>query len=362
MRSRVFLAKVFNAGLRKADATIGRLFGIAGTLEAMAARPFELHLELTNLCNADCTFCPYHTQTRAHAFMSDAVFEKAVADYVAEGGGSVSLTPVVGDALIHRGVLDYIRALRARPEIDRIVMVTNCILADRYGADEIIGSGLTQLTISIAGFDEAMYRRVYRSKQYPRVKRNVLALLEANRRAGSPVNIVVGLRPDRPLAEVMAHPDLRAVLDYGPTLDFTWSYATVGGRVDIAALPETMRVRRSPAKREACVQLYIGPIVLPDGRVMACQCIAAVDAPADLVIGHLDEAPIGDIWRADRLARLRAQFGTECLNPTCSACDAYRGLDLYRTREGRERARINRRRLAGEVVHRERARGAWDGG
>lgn len=163
----------------------------------MAVRPFELHLELTNLCNADCVFCPYRFQERSIGFMSREIFDKAVDDYISEGGGSVFLTPVVGDALIHRDVLDYVRDLRSHPEIDRIAVTCNCIMVDRFGADAVIQSGITQLIVSITGFDEEMYQRVYRSKQYKRVPRNVLALLDANRRAGDPVNIVERMRQIR---------------------------------------------------------------------------------------------------------------------------------------------------------------------
>lgn len=362
MLTTAFLKKAYSVGLRKCDASVGRFFDLEKTLQAMAARPFELHYELTNLCNANCVFCPYQFQERPVQFISDEVFDKALQDYIDEGGGSVFLTPIVGDPLIDREVLNRIRKLRSHIEIDRICMVTNCIMVDRYGADELIGSGITQLTVSIAGFDEAMYERVYRSKQYRRVRRNVLALLEANERAGKPVNLIIGLRPDRPLSEVMAYPDFQEVLAYDPVVDFTWSFTTAGGRITRELLPEAMRIRTSPPKTEPCVEIYNGPIVLPDGVVMACSCVAAVDAVKDLAIGNIKERPIGDIWRSDRLRRLRDSFGTPGLNPTCAKCDMYRNLELYRTREGRRRASVNRQRASGEIVHRDRASGAWEGG
>jgi sulfatase maturation enzyme AslB (radical SAM superfamily) len=71
---------------RKSDALLGRLYPLQKSLDVMAARPFELHLELTNLCNANCVFCPYQFQTRKVEFMSDEVFQKAVGDYVRLGG------------------------------------------------------------------------------------------------------------------------------------------------------------------------------------------------------------------------------------------------------------------------------------
>jgi radical SAM protein with 4Fe4S-binding SPASM domain len=347
---------------RKADALLGRFRPIAPTLEAMAARPFELHLEFTNLCNANCIFCPYQFQEREIVAMSDAVFEKAVGDFVAEGGGSVELTPIVGDALIDPKILKRVRYLRALPAIDRIQLTTNAILVDHFGAAEMVASGLTTIRISIAGFDPEMYERVYRSKQYPRVRRNVLDLLEANRAAGEPITIVIGLRPDRPLDEVMRHPDFAEILAYRPELDFTWSFTTAGGRITRAMLPAAMRLRKLTRKREACVQTYNGPMVLGDGTVMACTCVAATDRSTDLGIGNVMDTPLGELWRSERTRRLRASFGTPALNPTCAGCDMYRNLEIYRTGEGRERARVSRARGAGEAVHREREGGGWTGG
>jgi MoaA/NifB/PqqE/SkfB family radical SAM enzyme len=173
----LFLSKVSRVVTRKADALIGRVRPLTPTLESMGLRPFELHLELTNLCNADCVFCPYQFQQRKTEFMSDRVFEKALDDLVRIGGGSVGLTPVVGDALIDPDFLVRVRRLRAEPSIDRIWLTTNAILLDKHGIEEVLASGITHMNISTAGFDEAMYVRVYRNKSYRRMRENVLELL-----------------------------------------------------------------------------------------------------------------------------------------------------------------------------------------
>ena len=72
--SRVFLAKVGRVLRRKVGATLGRLYPLQKTLAVMAERPYELHFELTNLCNANCIFCPYQFQEREVETMSDEVF------------------------------------------------------------------------------------------------------------------------------------------------------------------------------------------------------------------------------------------------------------------------------------------------
>src|SRR5947209_9992328 len=161
--NRIFFDKARRVVSRKADSIVGRLYPIQRTLTAMALRPFELHLELTNLCNADCVFCPYQFQTRAIEFMTDDVFRKAVSDFISIGGGSVGLTPIVGDALIDPKFLERVRYLRSLPQIDRIWLTTNCILLDKFGVEEILRSGINALNVSTAGFDAEMYQRVYRN-------------------------------------------------------------------------------------------------------------------------------------------------------------------------------------------------------
>ncbi|HSS76272.1 MAG TPA: radical SAM protein [Thermoanaerobaculia bacterium] len=358
----VFLAKAGKVLRRKAESLAGRLVPLEPTLESMALRPYELHFELTNLCNANCVFCPYQFQEREVQFMPDEVFRKAVADFVASGGGSVGLTPIVGDALIHPDFVDRVRHLRSFPAVDRIWVTTNAILLDQHGIDEILASGLTSITISTSGFDEASYRRVYRSSAYQRFRRNVLALVERNRELPEPLTITIGLRTDRPLDEVMKDPDFQPILAYGPDIDFTWSFTSAGGRITREALPQGMRLRVVSSRKQTCVQLYNGPIVLPDGTVMACSCVAAMDAVSDLGIGNVLEADLSEIWRNDRMRELRASFAAGNLNKTCAGCDMYRGLDLYRTSEGRERAEINKARGQGEIVHREKPKGAFSGG
>ncbi|HEX3555884.1 MAG TPA: radical SAM/SPASM domain-containing protein [Thermoanaerobaculia bacterium] len=358
----MFLAKAGRVLRRKAGSLVGRLFSLDETLEAMALRPYELHLELTNLCNANCVFCPYQFQEREVRFMPDAVFRKAVDDFVACGGGSVGLTPIVGDALIHPDFVSRVRHLRSLPAIDRIWVTTNAILLDKHGIGEVLGSGLTSITISTSGFDEPSYRRIYRSSAYERFRRNVLELVERNRALPAPLTVTIGLRTDRPLDEVMRDPDFQPILAHAPDVDFTWSFTSAGGRITREALPAGMQLRVVSARKETCVQLYNGPIVLPDGTVMACSCVAAMDAVTDLGVGNVLQESLLDLWRSERTARLRASFGAGGLNRTCAGCDMYRGLELYRTAEGRERARINRARDRGEIVRREKPKGAFSGG
>lgn len=347
---RLFAEKVARVLRRKADAYAGRLYPLRKTLDAMALRPFELHLELTNLCNADCVFCPYQFQAREVQFMPDDVFHKAVQDYIGAGGGSVGLTPIVGDALIDPKFLERVLYLRSFPQIDRIWLTTNCILLDRFGVDDVLRSGITALNVSTAGFDEEMYRRVYRNASYQRMRRNVVELVSRNSALGSPVVITIALRPDRPLGAVMADPDFQPILAHKPQLDFTWSFTSANGRITRDILPASMKLRVVSSRPEPCVNTYNGPMVLPDGTVMGCSCVAAMDAAKDLAIGNVMKNSLAEIWSGAAVQKLRLSFTDGALNSTCSGCDMYRDLEFYRTRDGRRRGSLNLARAHGEAV------------
>jgi MoaA/NifB/PqqE/SkfB family radical SAM enzyme len=358
--------KLGRALARKADSLYGRVFSdLPAIVETMAQRPFELHLELTNLCNANCVFCPYQFQTRATEVMSDEVFRKAVADFVAINGGSVGLTPIVGDALIDPKFLERVRYLRSLQQIDRIFLTTNAILLDRFGIRDVLTSGVTSINISTASFDKDNYTKIYRNLSYERMRKNVTALVEENATLGRPVNVSIGLRTDRPLADVMRDPDFQPILAHDPEIDFTWSFTSAGGRITRELLPPAMKLRTAPPKAEACVNLFNGPMVLPTGDVLGCSCVAAMDALPDLLIGNIHDSSLLDIWTGHVMRDLRRQFapGACGMNPTCGSCEMYRDLEMYRTREGRARAELNRQRLAGRVVRRaDKAKGIFSGG
>jgi radical SAM protein with 4Fe4S-binding SPASM domain len=364
LRGSLVFVKKAGGFLRDRIATsFGRLIPLEPTLRAMVARPFELHLELTNLCNANCVFCPYQFQVRETQVMSDWVFEKTVRDYVACGGGSVGLTPIVGEALIDKDFVGRVRFLRAQPSVDRIWVTTNGILLDQHGIETVLECGLTSITISTSGFEKDSYVRIFRSNSYSRFKRNVYQLLEANSMREKPIQIAIALRTDRPMKDVLSDPDFKPVLKFSPIIDFTWSFTSANGRITRESLPAGMRLRKVTFRDEPCVQLYNGPIVLPDGTVMGCSCVAAVDAISDLGIGNVLEEDLLSIWTSNRMRELRSGFGTLKINDTCKGCDMYRDLSLYRRGEGRERARVNRARSRGELVQRRKPpRQAFSGG
>ncbi len=341
---RLILSKIA-AELDNVSAHVRIPFVAKSLTQAMVVRPVRLQIETTNVCNANCVFCWYQYQERPTGVMAQTLYDKALADFALIGGGSLDLTPSAGDPLVDPGIIGRIRAARRIPAIGDLSLYTNMILADRRGIADLVRSGLTRLTVSVPGFDEETYQRVYRSPHYRRMLANVLALLEENRGAGNPLDIRLGLRSDRPLAELVACPDMQRVIEMlgWHKVEVIYRFKNWGGRITGTDLLPGMRLKSHSRWRHPrlgpCIQPYVGAMVFWDGAVGACSCVDG-DARA-LIVGNLHQNSLKEIWQGDPLRDFRASFGRESEPQTCRSCNDYTNLSQILRRHFRaERERL----------------------
>ena len=73
----------------------------------------DMGTEISNACNADCSFCAYRYQKRKKHIMNLEMFKKTVDEYSSDGGGTISFTPVVGDPLMDKKLIDKIQYSRS---------------------------------------------------------------------------------------------------------------------------------------------------------------------------------------------------------------------------------------------------------
>ena len=187
---RALLIAIFN--LR--DATKGKKLTKESPLPARPA-PDHLNIEVTNLCNANCTFCGYQYQERPISFLPFDLFAKAVTDYAKMGGGPLGLTPVVGDSLIDKDLVKKIAVARSIPEISDIRVTTNGILLTKKLFNKMVENGLTHLCISMSGFNRNEYKRVYRNDSYQKLTNNLEQIALSDSFAKCTIDIAV--RTDR---------------------------------------------------------------------------------------------------------------------------------------------------------------------
>jgi MoaA/NifB/PqqE/SkfB family radical SAM enzyme len=157
---------------------------IAGKLTAgLLARPLYLRIETVNACNNKCIICAYRDQTRAKATMPQAIFEKAVRDYAALGGGFLSLTPLVGDIFLDRILIDRLRFLETVPEVTALGVTTNGAMAHRFDDDQLayVVGRFDRLGLSVYGVSDGEYRQMTGRDTYHLMCEGIRRILRAAR-------------------------------------------------------------------------------------------------------------------------------------------------------------------------------------
>ncbi|MFT3767033.1 MAG: radical SAM protein [Minicystis sp.] len=345
-----FWAKAGRIGARLAQtwAWPERLF--RESIKSLEDRPWNLHIETTNACNADCVFCGYQYMERPKKVMTMEVYEAALAQYLDMGGGDLLLEVVVGDPILDPTFLKKIQLARSHPEIERIETITNGIAIHKIGAEKLIESGISKIFISTAGFERQSYEEIYRSKDYDRMRGNILDLLRANKKAGGPVEITIGFRTNRPLEAVMSDADFQEIKALDPAIDFGFAFDDWMGRIHFDELPVGFVKREPQPQTESCAWLYDGPIVFTNGDLGLCGC-RDVEAKSELVVGNILDRSLHEIWTSAEVKSLRARFGTADKPDICRSCTMYRNLDNLRTFKGLERTRLTRSRLRASRCH-----------
>lgn len=322
-------------------------------LDRIRIRPFNIHFEFTNVCNAKCIFCAYQYMKRKKGFMPMEIFLKALKDYEEMGGGDVHFSGVVGDSLLDPNLIERIRIARSVKVVENISIITNGINLNCVDVKSLLISGLNKVYVSLAEFDEKIYEGVYRVKKYKDMFRGLLNLFKLNKELGNVVDITIGFRSPRPLNKIIKTEDFKKISQYKPNFDFVWVYDSWGARIKNENLEGVMKLRTPSSKKEPCVWFFDGPIIFENGDVGFCGC-RDFEANSELIVGNIMERHLIDIWRDEKVEKIRKGFYARNIPDICRDCGAYRNLSIFRTTEGTKRAIETEKRFLSSKIYNQR--------
>ncbi|MEA5597539.1 radical SAM/SPASM domain-containing protein [Rivularia sp. UHCC 0363] len=295
-------------------------------LQTNQLRPVLLICETINVCNSVCIFCPYSQQSRAKGTMSLELFEKIIQEYREIGGGIISLTPMVGDVLLDKKLIERLEILhRYRDEI-KPSLTTNLFALNKFSDAEIIQilNCFERLHISCYGISSEENKEITKTLHYENFISNMKRLVKIWESTEKECDIRVGFRllynHDKSLLNKFLLENFGYIFPYG----FTSTYANWGNSMS-GNLPGQAVWMPEVENQETCVLLLVAMQVYWDGRVSACAC-CDYDSSEELFIGNINNEKISDIYNGYLSKKIWSQHENNCLPNICKKCTFHQPL------------------------------------
>lgn len=299
----------------------------SGALERMTLtgdgrlRPILLICETVNVCNQDCVFCPYSQQTRAKGVMSIEIFIKAVTDYIAMGGGIVSLTPIVGDVLLDRFLMERLDWM-SETDIATVTptVTTNLVGLDRFDDQQVrkLLHTFKRIHISCYGLSESENEQITQRRHYQKFLRNAKRFMRVWRDCGSSCDLKLGFRNLHEYTTEQLDDYAREVFERTLPHSAINTYANWGNSIS-KALPGDAEWAEAKQNTTPCLLLATAMQVFWDGRVTSCAC-CDYDASDELALGNLNEESLVEIYNGTQSRALWESHGSSALPKICSQC------------------------------------------
>jgi radical SAM protein with 4Fe4S-binding SPASM domain len=282
----------------------------------------------TNICNANCQFCAYRYQKRPKRLMSNELFKQSILQFAETGGGALLITPVVGDPLLDKDLINKIRFTKKIKEIKYIFLFTNLIGLNEFNITDLLSSGLDEINISICIGGREMYKRLFGVDKYSIVIKNLENLLMENRRLGNKIKLHIHLRAEKPYSKTTSNPDYQHLTkEYGRNLfHIDAEYDNWTGIIAKNNLPKDNEFKKIQNLSEPCQELYNGLIIFPNGDIGCCW---RRDIEGKLVIGNIDENSLNDVWKGKNIQTIRQNWIGGTIPDICQNCFAYEPLSVF---------------------------------
>ena len=292
----------------------------------------SLYFELTNRCNAACVFCPYPEMKRPYKYMSMDLFKDTIDQYSIMGGKSVGFTPIVGDPMLDKHILERIDYIENETLINHLSFYSNGIAFVPKKIDQLLVERKLDISVSLSfgGYDQESYKKVMGVDMYNVVKKNLIYLLTQYKK--NPIKNLK-LKIDYRYPEEFRNDELSILLEEAKERKLITSdtlggvFDTFGGNITQKKLDEAnmdFKLHYGHPKVGPCAVLYWKPIILADGKVNAC---AERDLETDLIIGDLNQEKLKDIIYGEKMESLMESFNNKKNMPkVCQKCTVYQSI------------------------------------
>lgn len=272
--------------------------------------PVIVSIETTSHCNARCVMCPHSVMPRRNNQMETAIFNII---YQQLGGLKVKLVvlSLIGEPLLDRKIAERIKQLSGLGYRTRIV--TNASLLTRDMSRDLISAGLSELYVSLNGYNEKSHQEMMRfaSPQFNKCVENLVFFSETS---GGRIKMHLNC---------LAYADI----DLDIKLKFTAFWREKGIKVNLAKPVDWHRpCKKKQGNVYPCRVIFSNLVIDCMGNVLSC----CRDYRSTVIMGNVLENSLREIWKGSSFQQFRFKHlqGLADSVPICATCEINKSISL----------------------------------
>ena len=252
--------------------------------------PFRVMVENTNVCNANCVFCPHRIMKRKKGAMPMDLFKKIVDQCRKEGIDYLTIYGF-GEPLLDPRFEEKV-TLAKELGIARVTTNTNAMYLTRERSRKIIAAGIDEIYISFDAATKKTYRQIRPGLDFKTVEKNINDLVEEKKRQG-------GQKPEIILSFVETETNKKETEKYLSKWKNKVDHVSISqlhnwtGAVDCGGLEN--------GRRDPCRLLWTDMVISWDGRVPLC----CNDYENKIILGNIKRQTIREIWGGKKMKGVR---------------------------------------------------------
>jgi pyruvate-formate lyase-activating enzyme len=276
-------------------------YGFGGRLSAQF--PSQVIIDVTELCNLSCTHCPHpafkQSEHYAGRSLSFELSSKAVTEVATAGRGHVEYVRFAsdGEPLLTRSIYRMMADAVERSGTF-VSLTTNGTLLTPPRVEELIGTGINLVDISIDAFSAKTYSEIRVRGDLAVTRGNVQRLIQRVRESGSRMRIAVSY--------IEQPGNLHETADFERFWTDAGAHSVAIRRLHSASgavipVAELMRKKAATQERRPCVYPWERVVVTPRATLAFC--------PSDWTGGSslvdYNTTTIAEVWQGRQYAALR---------------------------------------------------------
>ncbi|MCU7834972.1 MAG: radical SAM protein [gamma proteobacterium symbiont of Taylorina sp.] len=259
--------------------------------------PLIMNIEPTNYCNLKCYYCPRERADKGNGFISWELYKKII-DELKDANHQLIMLHLFkdGESFLHPDFIKMIEYAKKNNIAKTVRLNSNAVDWKDGFVDEIIHSGLDDITISIDAALPESYKRDKGHDRLKQVERNVNNLIKRRSELGAEKPFI---RVKAMEFEHMQQSELQLFIDrwtgISDEVQITGIHNWSG---EISGLENT---DEKSLERFPCAIMWYSLVVNWDGKVTVC----SVDWNTEIEVGDLNTQTINEVYTGNKVKAAR---------------------------------------------------------